>query len=305
MNTTLDWRPPAAENSDIVYRLADSSGANGSDTSYANLFFLRRKYGIELCFCGDFLLRRYNGEGSRYGYGFPLGNGSYSGILDVLRNDAVKSRRDFSFCLLSEKQKSRLESELPDQFTYIENRDDSDYIYMQQELAYLPGKKNQKKRNHISQFNNKYSDQKFQLITGEPEKQAALYVAEQWYAEHRPEQSAAQKLELDSIHEAIADFDLLRLRGGVLYVAGEPVAMTIASPVSAAVCDIHFEKAVGSFAQKGAYAVINQQLAQTLTDFIYINREEDIGIPGLRKAKLSYHPAILLAKYRAVVKKQE
>ena len=90
---------------------------------------------------------------------------------------------------------------------------------------------------------------------------------------------------------------LLKLKGGVLYIDEKPVAMTLASPISSLVLDIHFEKALSSVAKDGAYAVINNLFAKTCTNYKYLNREEDLGIEGLRKAKLSYKPALLLNKF--------
>lgn len=90
---------------------------------------------------------------------------------------------------------------------------------------------------------------------------------------------------------------LLKLQGGVLYIDEKPVAMTLASPISPLVLDIHFEKNLSSAAKDGAYAVINNLFAKTCTNYKYLNREEDLGIEELRKAKLSYKPALLLNKF--------
>ena len=88
--------------------------------------------------------------------------------------------------------------------------------------------------------------------------------------------------------------------GGILYVNNIPVAMTIASKISENVCDVHFEKAIGEYAINGAYAAINKMFCERLEQFTFINREEDIGIEGLRKAKMSYRPKIILKKYNAI-----
>ena len=89
---------------------------------------------------------------------------------------------------------------------------------------------------------------------------------------------------------------MLKLRGGLLYVEGTPVALTLASPVSRRVADVQFEKALSAYT--GAYAMINQQFVRhELTDAEYINRENDMGIEGLRRAKQSYYPVLLAQKY--------
>jgi hypothetical protein len=96
----------------------------------------------------------------------------------------------------------------------------------------------------------------------------------------------------------------LGLFGGVLYVAGVPAAMTMASAISSQCIDVHFEKAVGTFAAEGAFAAVNQAFAssEAAVPYPYINREEDMGIPGLRQVKEAYRPAFKVEKYYGTVK---
>lgn len=102
-----------------------------------------------------------------------------------------------------------------------------------------------------------------------------------------------------AINRAFYNFDTLGMFGGVLYVNDEPVAMTAASRINDKVCDVNFEKALNF---DGAYAMINNCFAQTYTDYELLNREEDMGIEGLRKAKLSYYPERVLTRYAAIPK---
>lgn len=293
------WKCPSVSDAEWIYRLADQDSCMGSDCSYANLFFLRNKYDIQISYYKDFILRYYNGIGSRQGYGFPLGSGDIREILAILKKDSIQREAPFALCLITEDQKAVLESSFPHHFTYTECSDDSDYIYLQSDLSLLKGKKYHKKKNHVSQFQRKYTHYCFRKMSGTT-KDDAWRIAIQWHKEHKGQSKTAQNLELHAIMDALSNFDELHLMGAILYVCNEPIAMTIASPICSQICDTHFEKAVGSYALNGAYAVINQYFASTLSEFTYINREEDIGLTGLRDAKLSYHPAILLKKYRAV-----
>lgn len=91
----------------------------------------------------------------------------------------------------------------------------------------------------------------------------------------------------------------MRLFGGILYAGGEPAAMTLASGISAVCVDVHFEKAVGAYAKNGAFAAVNQCFAASpaASAYEYVNREEDMGVEGLRRAKESYDPVYKVQKY--------
>jgi len=203
---------------------------------------------------------------------------------------------------------------------FEENRGDSDYIYSAESLATLAGNQYKKKRNHVSRFNRTYSDYEIRPLT--PENFAdALTVEKSWlnietlgessdtdcectcecreaaWAE-RSEDEKSRLSEYCAIREALENFDALGLKGAVLYVEGKPVGMTMASEILPGVWDIHFEKVIDEYAVNGGYAIINKLFAEKLwaTGAHLINREEDINIEGLRKAKLSYYPQTILDK---------
>jgi hypothetical protein len=124
----------------------------------------------------------------------------------------------------------------------------------------------------------------------------AAAVEDGWYHDHMQTEDDSQRLEYKSIREALHFFDELRLSGGIIYIENTPVAMTIGSKISGDVTDVHFEKAIGEYATNGGYAVINNLYAKSCEETLWLNREEDINIEGLRKAKQSYHPKMLLKK---------
>ena len=115
------------------------------------------------------------------------------------------------------------------------------------------------------------------------------------------EDEKSRLAEFCAIQESLQNFEELGMKGGLLYVDEKPVGMTLASEISPGVWDIHFEKVIGEYAVNGGYAVINKMFAETLSDARLINREEDINIEGLRKAKLSYYPLIILDKCHATI----
>lgn len=301
VESVLEWKMPALEDIYDMYRLSNISEEYGSDVSYVNMFLYRKKYGISISFYKDFYLRRYDNEQFLKGYGFPLGKGDYREILELLMKDAENNGRQLVFRMLSGQQKGILENLFPGQFEYTETRDDADYVYSRQDLADLAGRKYHKKKNHVSQFLRQFPDSMFEPVTdaNTPDMEK---VALQWYKENAGDADPDKEIELDLIREALACREKLKLSGGILYVSGIPAAMTLASSINETVADTHFEKAVDLYAAGGAYAAINQMFARTLNDYTLINREEDMGIEGLRRAKLSYQPQIILMKYRAEYK---
>ena len=113
------------------------------------------------------------------------------------------------------------------------------------------------------------------------------------------QENEALQDERQSLAYALLHFDQLGLTGGAIWIDEQIVAFSFGMPINHNTFGVHVEKANTSF--DGIYAVINQQFASHIPEqYVYVNREEDLGIPGLRKAKLSYYPAILLEKNAAI-----
>lgn len=180
----------------------------------------------------------------------------------------------------------------PDRYRIIPDRTYWDYLYRTRDLIELPGRKYQQKRNHINRFRQSY---RFAYHSLQPEHFPAcrrLFAA--WAAEKgdHPEVEAERL----ALNEGLDNFSRLKLKGGVLEVEGEIQAFAIGSRLNADTAQVHFEKANPAFS--GIYAVINQQfIANEWADTQYINREDDMGLPGLRQAKERYHPLRMIEKY--------
>ena len=246
-------------------------------------------------------IRKYSGKGARCGYTFPLGKGDVAKALAEIEKDAKECGERLQFAFVTEEQKEVLENAMPARFCYSSDAGDSDYIYLRSELASLSGKAFHKKKNHFSKFVRTYPDYKYYEI-GACNIYDAQKVADAWYYEHLQDEDASQLAEYKAIKEALENFEELGLIGGIIYVNDSPCAMTIASKINENTVDVHFEKAVGEYALNGGYAAINKLFSEKLDGVTWLNREEDIGIEGLRKAKLSYRPKIMLKKYSAVEK---
>ena len=333
----INFKAPELSDRAAATKAVADSGYTGSDASFANIFLLRQKYGTQIAMQEGFLFRYYNGQGSRRGYAFPLGEGDVSAAIALIVEDACESGRLLKFCLVDEPRAQILREyfntnrvvetdgtsgkECAEPLLHFEeNRGDSDYIYSAESLATLAGNQYRKKRNHISRFNRSYLDYEIRALT--PENFAdALTVEKSWlnietlgessdtdcectcecreaaWAE-RSEDEKSRLAEYCAIREALENFDALGMKGAVLYVGGVPAGMTMASEILPGVWDTHFEKVIDEYAVNGGYAIINKLFAECLVaaGAKFINREEDINIEGLRKAKLSYYPQTILDK---------
>lgn len=297
----LEWSIPEAEDEDWINSCIAVSGTMASDASFANIYLLRNKYSTKISRYKAFIIRKYSGKGARCGYTFPLGKGDVAKALAEIEKDAKECGERLQFAFVTEEQKEVLENAMPARFCYSSDAGDSDYIYLRSELASLSGKAFHKKKNHFSKFVRTYPDYKYYEI-GACNIYDAQKVADAWYYEHQQDEDASQLAEYKAIKEALENFEELGLIGGIIYVNDSPCAMTIASKINENTVDVHFEKAVGEYALNGGYAAINKLFSEKLGGVTWLNREEDIGIEGLRKAKLSYRPKIMLKKYSAVEK---
>jgi hypothetical protein len=198
-------------------------------------------------------------------------------------------------CSLAEKQK--LEELFPGKFTFTADDSKFDYIYKSSDLATLSGRKYHGKRNHISAFIKNNPDWSFEEINPANIGQCAS-MNERWLMLNEYKDEEAISAEHNALNVALAHFDELGFYGGLIRVDHEVVAFSFGEKLKDGIFCTHFEKAYSSI--QGAYPIINREMAIRLCDeYELINREEDTGAPGLRKAKRSYYPEIWLEKYIA------
>ncbi|MBO5852877.1 MAG: DUF2156 domain-containing protein [Clostridia bacterium] len=184
-------------------------------------------------------------------------------------------------------------------YDIIPERDNFDYIYKREDLANLTGKKYHSKRNHISAFSKKYNWTYEALDQTNIDEFLAF--SEKWYFDRADAFDEGLAAEQKALKKILYSKEEIKFKGALIRVDGKIVAVTLGSPINSNVFDIHFEKADAEY--QTAYAVINREFAlRELGDYEYINREDDLGIEGLRRAKLSYKPQILLEKYSLIYK---
>ena len=232
-------------------------------------------------------------------YCCPVGKGTLKDAFDFILEDAKVDGRDFEIFGINPDTAEFMSKNYGDILDIFLVRDTFDYIYNSEDLINLTGKKYQPKRNHISYFmkNNNWS---YERLTEEniPE---CLEMSKLWLENSLEEYREELEGELKIIERVFDNYDKLDYVGGLLKVDGRVVAYTMGEPASKDLFCVHIEKAFSDI--RGAYPMINQQFVKNeLSGYKYINREDDTGAENLRKAKLSYYPAILAEKYEAKLK---
>lgn len=281
---------------DTITSFTMKSDRRNCDLSFSNLCSWRFLYDTKFAVVDNFLVFKF-WAGEQLAYMMPIGTGDLKAILRKLIEDADKEKQ--SFCMLGVCSNMRvdLETTLPSQFVFTEDRDYADYIYLKSDLSILKGKKFQSKRNHINRFRNTYPDYEYTPIT--PDRiQECLDLEAEWCKVNNCDQQEGTGNERRALIYALHNFEALGLTGGILHVNSKIVAFTFGMPINHETFGVHVEKADTNI--EGAYAMINYEFANRIPEqYIYINREEDLGIEGLRKAKLSYQPVTILEKYMA------
>ena len=312
MEKKLQWKVFEPKDFSKITKPLLNSPWYGSDTCVANLFFLQKKYDIKMCVYAGFLFRFYSGtDKNRYGYGFPLkiqDGADLKTAIQLIIDDALSFARPANLCLITETQKQELENCLTQNFSeykinFESERNDSDYVYSRLSLAELKGKTYHKKKNHVLRFQRIHEGEWTYKSLDDEVAEDIIKVSCQWMKENGNEDLEVLRMEHESIESSLNARNIFDLTGGVLYIGKKPVAMTVASPINNKVIDVHFEKCLTQYATDGGYAAINWCFANSCTQYDFLNREEDMGVEGLRKAKLSYHPDIILNKWFGEIKK--
>ncbi len=276
--------------------LLEGSGYRSCEFTFVNIYMWSRVYKTKIARFQDFVIAR--SEGHRLHYLYPAGQGPVEEAIDAILADAKEDGRRPILFSLDEEAKEHLEAQYPGRFHYEKPHGEADYLYLSTDLADLPGKKYQKKRNHCSRFERDNHDRwEFGEITPDIMPKVIAF-NNQWCRlyDNRGDEGIAE--EHRAIELAFRHYDELKLKGGFLTVNGEVVAFSFGSPLNGEIFCTHVEKAL--YDVTGAYAVINREMARRFCrGYQYINRENDVNEEGLRDAKLSYHPTVLEEKYTA------
>jgi hypothetical protein len=272
--------------------LSNISDPPACEYTFGNNFIWRFPYKLMFAdWKGFIIISCYNGRE----YYFPLGCAS-DNLVEIINDLIVESEKALVLRGMTDTNRLWLETNFPNRFDFTVSRDESDYIYLKTDLINLSGRQFHSKRNHIARFidNNDWS---FEPIN-KKNLDEAYEMAIDWCVKYGCDGNFGLEREFCAVKQAFSHFTELGFDGGLLRLNGRVIAVTAGERLGVNTYAIHIEKAYHDI--QGAYQTVNREFAKTLPDdIVYINRGEDEGDEGLRKAKLSYHPTIILDKYKA------
>lgn len=282
----------------VIEEYTLSSDITNCDLTFANMYCWEFMYQSRWAIIDGFLVIRFRVDGGeKMGYMQPIGKGNFTDIIPQLRENAHKHGQRLTIIGLTDQGCNTIREARKDEFAFASDRNIEDYIYDADDLRSLTGRKYQQKRNHVNKFINNYPDYRYEILTC-AHAEECLKLAKEWQSSH----SICDKrivAEQQAMSHAFANCHHLGLIGGCIYVGDKLVAFTFGTPVNNSTFVIHIEKADTQY--EGAFAAINRFFAEQIPpQYKFINREEDMGIEGLRRSKLSYHPTIIQPKYTAI-----
>ena len=303
----IAFHEPEIGDRDWVEERFRASGNQGCEYSFSTLFLWSEAYRQQVARLDGYVLERLHGKLGA-GYLFPAGSGPLEQALSALEADAAARSEPCRFFCVTSGQAAQLELLRPGQYLIRPDRDGWDYLYDINRLADLGGKKLHGKRNHIHRFEERYPDWQVEEISMDNLMECAEMDLE-WNRRYRSLDASGEAEEaqtrLDERHalsRAFTYYEALGLSGLLLRVEGQVAAFTIGSPIGSDTFDIHFEKAYSEL--QGAYPMVNREFARWLRahrpGLCWLNREDDMGMEGLRKAKLSYYLDRMVEKFMAV-----
>lgn len=258
--------------------------------SFANMYLWQKHYQVEYSIVENMIVFKTIEENPSFSY--PIGGSDVKKTIDTLMEYCKENKKEFNMYGVSEEQFSVIEQLYPSEFQIEYNRDDANYVYETEKLIHLSGKKYHGKKNHINKFMSLYEDWKYEDITDENIEEC-IQMAFDWRKENLCDENEMKSAEFCVTLNALKKIKELDLIGGAIRVNGKIVAITVGEPLTSDTFVVHIEKAYADV--PGAYTIINREfLAHNAVDYTYVNREEDTGAEGLRKAKLSYKPIFMV-----------
>ena len=293
-----DFKPIEIQDKPLFDEFLRKDPPRISELTFTNLFIWRHHYRPVWLQWNECLLIIFHPQtGTTYGLA-PFGPGDKKSALDVLSEEIAKQTSDVRICRVEEEFiKNHID---PAKYAVVNDRDNSDYVYLTKDLIDLSGNKYHRKKNHLNQFIKNYAFEYHPLNTELVKR--VLGMQEAWCRFRECVEKADLLAEDFAVREALTCYEELGYQGGAILIHSAVEAFSLGEPLNEDTAVIHIEKANPEI--PGLYAAINQLFClNAWSNFTYINREQDMGSEGLRKAKESYYPRHMVDKYTLLPRK--
>ncbi|MCQ2508410.1 MAG: phosphatidylglycerol lysyltransferase domain-containing protein [Dorea sp.] len=291
----LEFKKATLEDRELIQDYLMKYPSRSCERCFSNVFLWSRKYNVTWGMVENTLVFKTENE-ERMAFTYPAGRSEdIKKAITALRAYCKERGRAFGLYCVTPEYFERLNRMFPDTFQIEYERDDADYVYESEKLITLAGKKLHGKRNHINKFKALYEGRwAYETMTKE-NIEDCFQMQFEWRHLNEVDEDPDKRYELAVVQNALRLFSELGFKGGLIRIDGKVVAFTMGEALTKDTFCVHFEKALADV--EGAYPMINQQFVEhECASFKYINREEDTGAEGLRKAKLSYKPVFLVEK---------
>lgn len=287
------FKRPELEDKEIISTYFAKAPSRSCERTFANVYLWSRHYHVKYAIVENALV--FMDDEFELAYAYPAGEpAAVKNALDRLMEYSREKGNPFKLYNVTEENFAQLEEFYPGRFTVEYDRDEADYVYEREKLATLSGKKLHGKRNHINKFKALYENWSYESLSDDNVEEC-FQMALAWRSQNGCEEDTEKNAEMCVTLNSLRLYKELGMVGGCIRVNGEIVAFCIGEAVCEDTFVVHVEKAFADV--EGAYPMINQQFVQhECMEYEYVNREEDTGAEGLRKAKLSYRPAFLVEK---------
>jgi hypothetical protein len=294
----INFNDITIKDKEIFDKYLKFSTTSVSEMTFTNFFMWRKVYGYRYAIIENLLIVvAFPEKGDCYSF-FPIGDQSsvnmYSikKIVDDLKEYFNKNMQKLSFKKITSDQANILNQ--IDKWDVRIDRDNWDYVYNSEDLIYLSGKRYDGKRNHINNFKKRYQFQYVKITDKNIDE--CCRITDEWCKYMDCKHKYDLLNEKNANYELLNNFYKLDLKGGLIEVNGKCEAYSIGEMLNKNMTVIHIEKA--NIGIRGIYQIINQQFCKNeWSNVQYINREQDLGIEGIRKAKESYYPIFYIEKY--------
>lgn len=301
---SIIFQPVLLQDKSVIDEFLHAKRYESSICSFTNFYMWREPYHIEWAIVEGCLCVKASHHDHNYMlFPFLKDNGNIAAAITAMLDHFAELGQSFSLKGVSVESKAELEALRPGYFSFVADRDNYDYVYLAEDLMWLKGRKFSSKKNHLNSFKRSYSQYQYLPLTAEL-LPSCLETALEWYDMRGLDRDSEIELEKAAVVDILHHYEVLGLSGGAILIDGKMEAFSIGEQLNDDTALIHVEK--GNPNIRGVYQVINQEFCRNRwSEMKYINREEDMGIDGLRQAKESYHPVKLVEKYDVLLVTKE